>query len=27
VKTLFYDFGRPGEYRFGSKGKTDKTKK
>ena len=27
VKTLFYDFGRPSEYRFGSKDKTDKTKK
>ncbi len=27
VKTLFYDFGRPGEYRSRDKGKTDKTKK
>jgi NhaP-type Na+/H+ or K+/H+ antiporter len=27
VKSFFYDFGKPGEYRFGVKGKTGKTKK
>jgi len=27
VKSLFYDFGKPGEYRFSIKGKTDKPKK
>jgi len=27
VKSVFYDFGRPSDYRSSSKGKTDKTKK